>query len=80
MNVKSLFEDSELSGMDHVMSDQTVSLNEDNMVTPVNLKANIAVDLLLLRAAVLFDDYCSVEMSNQTIEIEFTLLKVELLS
>jgi hypothetical protein len=28
----------QLSGMDHVMSDQTVSLNEDNMVTPVNLK------------------------------------------
>ncbi|KAK2371451.1 cyclin a2-1 [Trifolium repens] len=63
----SLFDNSELSGMDHVMSDQTVSLNEDNMVTPVNLKANIVVDLQLWHAAGLFDDYLSVEMSDQTV-------------
>ncbi|MCH92117.1 hypothetical protein A2U01_0013051, partial [Trifolium medium] len=41
--------------------------NEDDMVTPVQLKANIVVDLRACYAAGLFDDYRSVEMSDQMV-------------
>ncbi|GAU11022.1 hypothetical protein TSUD_113150 [Trifolium subterraneum] len=62
-----VFDDSELSGMDYVISDQTVSFNEDNMVTPVQLKADIVVDRQLWYATGLFDEYRSVEMFDQTV-------------